>query len=204
MSNETLFYICGIALAVSAVLVSLAGLRIKSFPGKLAPLVALWFALLVVGSATFAVLHAQDEEKAKAAELTKANEENEEEEADVPEAGAEAEGQEEGGGEGAQKSQPAAKGPGGTLQLKASPTEIAYDTTTLAGKPGKVTIDFENPAAIEHDVAIEQNGKEIAKSALITEGETSVSADLAPGTYTFLCTVPGHAEAGMQGVLTVR
>ena len=202
MSNETLFYICGIALAVSAVLVSFVGLRIKSFPGKLGPLVALWFVLLVGGSATFAVLHAQDEERAKAAELAKANEENEEEEADAPESGAEGEaGQEEAGGE---KSQAAAKGPGGTLQLKASPTQIAFDTTQLSSKPGKVTIDFENPAAIEHDVAIEQGGKEIAKSALITEGKTSVSADLAPGTYTFLCTVPGHAEAGMEGALTVR
>lgn len=202
MSNATLFYICGIALAVSAVLVSFVGLRVKSFPGKLGPLVALWFVLLVGGSATFAVLHAEDEEKAKAAELTKANEENEEEEADTPESGVEGEaGQEEAGGE---KPQAAAKGPGGTLELKASPTQIAFDTTQLSSKPGKVTIDFENPAAIEHDVAIEQDGKEIAKSALITEGETSVSAELAPGTYTFLCTVPGHAEAGMQGVLTVR
>jgi plastocyanin len=202
MSNETLFYICGIALAISAVLVSFVGLRVKSFPGKLGPLVVLWFVLLVGGSATFAVLHAQDEEKAKAAELTKANEENEEEEASPVESGGEGEaGQEEAGGE---KPQAAAKGPGGTLQLKASPTQIAYDTTQLSSKPGKVTIDFENPAAIEHDVAIEQDGKEIAKSALITEGKTSVSADLAPGTYTFLCTVPGHAEAGMEGTLTVK
>ena len=205
MSNATLFYICGIALAVSAVLVSFAGLRVKSFPGKLGPLVALWFVLLVGGSATFAVLHAQDEEKAEAAELAKANEEIEEEEADVPASGAEGqEGQEEGGGEGGEKPQAAAKGPGETLQLAASPTEIAFDTTQLTSKPGKVTIDFENPAALEHDVAIEQNGKEIAKSPRITEGKTSVSADLAPGTYTFLCTVPGHAEAGMEGVLTVR
>jgi plastocyanin len=204
MSNETLFYICGIALAVSAVVTSFIGLRVKSFPGKLAPLVALWFAVLVGASATFAVLHAQDEEKAKAAELTKADEENEEAEAEVPESGAEGRaGQEETGG-GAEKPQAATKGPGGTLQLKASPTQIAFDTTQLTSKPGKVTIDFENPAAIEHDVAIEQNGKEIAKSALITEGKTSVSADLGPGTYTYLCTVPGHAEAGMEGTLTVK
>jgi plastocyanin len=205
MSNETLFYICGIALAVSAVLVSFAGLRIKSFPGKLGPVVALWFVLLVGGSATFAVLHAQDEEKAEAAELTKASEENEEEEAEpVESAGSGEEGAAEEGGEPAQKPKAAAGGPGGTLELQASPTQIAYDTTQLTSKPGKVTIDFENPAAIEHDVAIEQDGKEIAKSALITEGKTSVSADLAPGTYTFLCTVPGHAEAGMEGTLTVK
>ena len=67
-----------------------------------------------------------------------------------------------------------------------------------------MTIDFDNPAALEHNVAIEQDGKQIAISETIAKGKTSVSADLAPGTYTFLCTVPGHAEAGMEGVLTVR
>ncbi|MDX6601811.1 MAG: hypothetical protein QOF13_1013 [Solirubrobacterales bacterium] len=197
MSNGDLFYICGIALAVSAVLVSFAGLRVKSFPGKAAPLVALWFIFLVGAATTFAVLHAKDEQTAKAAELTKAGEEISKEEEGSP-----IEGETENAAP--QESQPAAKGPGGTLQLAASPTQIAFDTTQLTSKPGKVTIDFDNPAAIEHDVAIEQNGKEIAKSALITEGKTSVTADLDPGTYTFLCTVPGHAEAGMEGTLTVK
>jgi plastocyanin len=201
MSNETLFYICGIALAVSAILVSFAGLRIKSFPGKLGPLVALWFVVLVGGAATFAVLHAQDEEEAKAAEFTKASNENEEEEAEPvePEAGGEG-----GGSKATEEPQAAAKGPGGTLQLAASPSDLAFDTTSLTSKSGKVTIDLDNPAALEHNVAIEQDGKEIATSETISEGKTSVSADLAPGAYTFLCTVPGHAEAGMEGTLTVK
>ncbi len=201
MSNETLFYICGIALTVSAILASFAGLRIKSFPGRLGPLVVLWFVVLVGGATTFAVLHAQDEEEAKAAEFTKASNENEEEEAEPvePEAGGE-----EGSGKATEKPQAAAKGPGGTIQLAASPTDLAYDKTSLTSKPGKVTIDFDNPAALEHDVAIEQDGKEIAASETLAEGKTSVTADLAPGTYTFLCTVPGHAEAGMEGTLTVK
>ncbi|MFN8164481.1 MAG: hypothetical protein U0R26_11780 [Solirubrobacterales bacterium] len=75
MSNETLFFICGIALAVSAVLFSTAGLRLKDFPGRAFPLVALWFAILVGSTTTFAVLHAQSEEKAKASELEKAGKE---------------------------------------------------------------------------------------------------------------------------------
>jgi uncharacterized cupredoxin-like copper-binding protein len=32
----------------------------------------------------------------------------------------------------------------------------------------------------------------------------SVDVDLAPGTYTFRCTVPGHAEAGETGTIVVR
>jgi uncharacterized cupredoxin-like copper-binding protein len=27
---------------------------------------------------------------------------------------------------------------------------------------------------------------------------------LSPGTYDFLCTVPGHADGGMKGKLTVK
>ena len=80
MSNGDLFYVCGIALAVSAVLVSIIGLRLKDFPGRAAPLVALWFVTLVGASMTFAVFHAKDEQAAKRAELTKASEEAESEE----------------------------------------------------------------------------------------------------------------------------
>jgi plastocyanin len=200
MSNETLFFICGIALAVSAVTVSVVGLKVKDFPGRAFPLVILWFAILVGGATTFAVLHAKDEEKAKAAEFQPAGKKFEEEEHEDAGSGA----AEEGGGA---KPQPetTAKGPGGTLQLEANPTELAYEQTSLSSKPGKVTIDFTNPATLEHDVAIEgPEGEELATSALIGKGKTSVSANLAPGTYHFFCTVPGHREAGMEGTLVVK
>ncbi len=206
MDNATIFYVCGAALAVSAVLVSFAGLRFERFPGRMAPLVALWFVALVGAATTFAVLNGKDEQEARASEFEQAGQEFTEEEGLTP---AET-GKTEGGGEakreasGMPKPEAASKGPGGTLQLAADPTEIAFDTTTLSSKPGKVTIDFDNPATLEHDVAIEQGGKQIAVSETISEGKTSVSADLAPGTYTFLCTVPGHAEAGMEGTLTIR
>jgi plastocyanin len=198
MSNETLFFVCGIALAVCAVVVSFIGLRVKSFPGKAGPFVALVFAVLIGATTTFAVLHAKDEDKAKAAELSKADEEVEEEESGSP-----AEGN-EGKEKPAPKPEAGTKGQGGTLQLAASPTDLAFDKTSLTSKPGKVTIDFDNPAALEHNVAIEQDGEEIAVSETLAKGKTSVSAELAPGTYTYLCTVPGHAEAGMEGTLTVK
>jgi plastocyanin len=204
MSNETLFYVCGVALAVSAVLVSFAGLRFKGFPGRIFPLVVIWFAVLIGSATSFAVLHAKDEQDAKAAELGKAGEEIEKAQSGAPE-----ESQGTGGGEEPQPStvgEPVGggKGPGGTLQLAADPSAIAFDKTSLTSKPGKVTIEFDNPAPIEHDVVIEQEGKRIAASPLIAQGKTSVSAELAPGTYTFLCDVEGHAAAGMEGTLTVR
>lgn len=63
MDNGTLFYVCGSVLAVSAVIAAFAGLRFERFPGRLAPLVALWFVVMVGASTTFAVLHSQDEER---------------------------------------------------------------------------------------------------------------------------------------------
>jgi len=203
MSNGDLFYVCGIALAVSAVLISLVGLKVKDFPGRAFPLVILWFAILIGGAATFSVLHAKDEERHKAAEFEEAGEKFEAEGNDEAAGEAAAEGEaaapaeEQAKGEGA-------SGPGGTIPLAADVSELAYDKPSIGSKPGKVTIDFTNPSALEHDVAIEADGEEIAGSELIAESNTSVSTELAAGTYTFFCTVPGHREAGMEGELTVK
>ena len=199
MSNGDLFYICGAVLAVSAVVTALAGLRLDKFAGRLSPVVALWFVALIGTTTTLAVLHAQDEEAAEAAEVAAGEREPAKGE------GAATKPAEEPAGKPAKEapSSSAASGPGGTLKLAADPTQIAFDTTKLSSKPGRITIDLTNPSALEHDVAIEQGGKTIAASKRITEGETSATAELAPGEYTFLCTVPGHAQAGMKGTLTV-
>lgn len=81
MSNETLLYVCGIVLALSAVTVSFIGLKVKDFPGKAMPIVVLWFAIFVGATTTFAVLHAKDEDadKAKEAKYEQAGKEFEKE-----------------------------------------------------------------------------------------------------------------------------
>ncbi|MFN8163942.1 MAG: plastocyanin/azurin family copper-binding protein [Solirubrobacterales bacterium] len=192
-----LFYVLGISLVAFAMLTSLVGVRVSRFPASgavMAATIAI-FVALVAGTTTFAVLQAEDEQRARAEELTGAGH-----------ALTEGEPSPVGGGkaEGADRSLPSANGPGGSLKVAADPTQIAFDTTKLSTKPGKVTVDFDNPAPIEHDVAIEKDGEQIAVSTRIANGKASVSADLAPGTYTFLCTVPGHAEAGMEGTLVVK
>lgn len=197
MSDATIYYILGGVLATMAVVTSLVGLRVKSFPGKFGPLVFLCFFVVAAAAVTFAIKNGQHEEKARAAENEKKNKEVESKESEAPGSA----GKEEQGAGGKE----VAKGPGGTVQLAASPTALAYQQKALKSKPGKVTIDFTNPGPLEHDVAIEgPEGEELAVSELIGEGKTSVSADLGPGTYTFFCTVPGHREAGMEGTLLVK
>lgn len=208
MSNETLFYVCGIVLAVSAVTVSILGLKLKDFPGKALPIVILWFAIFVVGATTFATRYSGEEHEAKAAEYKKFNEEVEKDETSGPfeesaESG-ESEQTEEGAEEPAGKTE-GAKAGGTTLQVEADPTgALAFNTTELTAKAGKVTIDFTNESPIPHNVVIEENGKELAGFEPLAEGKASETADLEPGTYTFLCTVPGHAQAGMEGTLVVQ
>jgi plastocyanin len=99
-----------------------------------------------------------------------------------------------------------AGGSASTLKFEADPNgELAYTTTEMTAKAGKVTIDFKNPQSLTHDVAIENSkGKEVARTELVTDGSESTTADLEPGTYHYFCTVPGHREAGMEGTLVVK
>jgi plastocyanin len=99
-----------------------------------------------------------------------------------------------------------AGGGGETISFEADPNgQLAYTTTTATAKAGDVTIDFNNPQALEHDVAIEDSsGKIVGQTELVGEGSTSAPLQLKPGTYHYFCTVPGHREAGMEGTLTVK
>ena len=91
-----------------------------------------------------------------------------------------------------------------TLELAADPNGgLMFDKTTLTAPAGKVTIDFTNQSSTAHDVSIQGDGVDVTSDIVDNGGTTSVSANLTPGTYTFLCTVDGHADAGMKGTLTV-
>ena len=97
-------------------------------------------------------------------------------------------------------------GSSSTLKFEADPGgNLAYTSTSATAKAGEVTVDFNNPQPLTHDVAIENSsGEEIGATELIADGSDSTTVDLKPGTYTYFCTVPGHREAGMEGTLTVK
>ena len=74
-------------------------------------------------------------------------------------------------------------------------------TTKSAARPGTVTFTFTNVGSIAHDFSIA--GK---TTPLVQPGHTAklVVRFRKTGRFSYLCTVPGHAAAGMRGVFTVR
>ena len=190
--EKTGFFVVGLALVAVAVVVSVIGLRYPKFPGSrvAAFAVASLFVVLVGTTTAAAVINAREEQNERAL--------HEQEETDT-------EATEEGESPKELEQQGAAEAKGTSLKLSAPEDgTLAFDTDELEGAAGKVTIEFDNEAAIEHDVAIEQDGEEIAKSDLVSQGAAEVSADLEPGEYVFYCTVPGHREGGMEGTLTIK
>jgi plastocyanin len=98
-------------------------------------------------------------------------------------------------------------GGGSVVKIQAvQGSDLAYVQKEVKTKAGDVSIEFENPQSLSHDVAIEDSsGKEVGATELVAGGKTVATiGNLKPGTYTFFCTVPGHREAGMEGTLTVE
>jgi uncharacterized cupredoxin-like copper-binding protein len=80
-------------------------------------------------------------------------------------------------------------------------TEFKFALTKTRVSRGTVTFKVKNSGHVKHDFKI--NGK---KTKLLSPGASTtlkVSFSKA-GRYTYLCTVPGHAQAGMKGKLTVK
>jgi uncharacterized cupredoxin-like copper-binding protein len=87
-----------------------------------------------------------------------------------------------------------------TVQVKGGEFFFRLSTKSVA-KPGKVTFVFKNTGHVLHDFSI--HGR---KTPLIQPGKTAklVVSFTKKGKYAYLCTVPGHAQAGMKGTFTVR
>lgn len=195
--THTLFFVFGIALVVSALAVSILGLQRPDFPpsrGVLAAVLA-YFALMVGATTTFAVLNAvqnPEEREHNAAAAAQAHQ-------------AQASATTGTTTTSTTSTTPAPAGPKTTLQLAANPTTIAYETTKLSAKAGQVTIDFDNPSAVTHDVCLEDSsGGQVGCSATISQSKTTLTEGLQSGSYTFYCSVDNHRAIGMEGTLTVK
>ena len=66
-------------------------------------------------------------------------------------------------------------------------------------------LGYENPSPVTHNIALEDDQQQtLVESEDVFEGAVEITADVVPGEYIYYCTIPGHREGGMEGVLTVE
>ncbi len=66
-------------------------------------------------------------------------------------------------------------------------------------KPGRYTVKFINDGAIQHDVTFANGTKLVANASETKAADLEVPAD----GLNFFCSIPGHADAGMKGLIAV-
>ena len=171
------FYVAGGVLATWAVIVSIGlGMRKPAFPGGLAGqrLVLAISAVLVAGAISTAVVTSSAPAKAGAVPAK----------AGVPTA----------------PGAPAAS----AVSLAADPSGLlSYNTRQLSAKAGTLRITLMNAGTLEHNVTIAQGSRVLGATPTFASGSRTLTLKLAPGTYTFYCSVPGHRQGGMEGALKV-
>lgn len=90
----------------------------------------------------------------------------------------------------------------GAVELTVIADDLFFDPATISiPVDDVVTISVENRGRIFHDFTIAEVGFRIAVDGGATAAATLPA--LAEGEYRFVCSVPGHAQAGMVGVLIV-
>ncbi len=103
---------------------------------------------------------------------------------------------------GGSSSQEAAPIPG-ALTVEVEATEFVFEPNRVVTGAGVVVnITLVNRGSVLHDLTIPTLGVHLVAGP----GETTAAglSGLIRGEYPILCTVPGHAEAGMEGVLVVE
>jgi uncharacterized cupredoxin-like copper-binding protein len=116
-------------------------------------------------------------------------------------------------------------GGGGALNVSMLDT-LKFDPATLSGKAGAAnTVNVKNTGAQQHNfvlvatadadrVATEaaaKNGDATGIAGVLAGGKPvaggaseTVSVNVPAGSYTYICTIPGHYQAGMKGTYTAQ
>ena len=83
---------------------------------------------------------------------------------------------------------------------------LKFEPATLTVKTGQpVTLTFSNSGQTIHDWSLAQGAAQPVK--ISAAGGQSASGTFTidrPGTYTFICSQPGHEAGGMKGTLTAQ
>jgi plastocyanin len=195
--DPELFYWIGGALTVLAVVVSFLGLRQKDFPnsrGAMLGTLAL-FVFLVAGTTTYAVVNARDEQEHRRAELAHEAEA-------LAEAGEEETEAAETGAEGPDTASPADEAAAAATTVSMS--EYTFDPGEVSVAAGD-TVSAPNEGQTVHNLTVLDGNEELGRTEDVDPGKSGeLEVDFEPGGYDMICTIPGHADLGMEGSFTVE
>jgi uncharacterized cupredoxin-like copper-binding protein len=80
------------------------------------------------------------------------------------------------------------------------PSELEFQLSKRSVAAGRVTFRVRNRGGVKHDFKIAGR-----KTKLLGKGKSArLTVTLRRGRSRYVCTVPGHADGGMKGVLRVR
>ena len=88
---------------------------------------------------------------------------------------------------------------------KVSLTEFKFDPSAITVAHGNVVFWLVNTGNTSHDMSIkDSSGNAVGTSELVSPGDSKeFDVKLDAGSYTIVCTQPGHEASGMKGTLTV-
>jgi len=90
-----------------------------------------------------------------------------------------------------------------TTKISVTAFEMGFKLSKTTVPRGTVIFTVKNTGTVAHDFSFGSKG---GGTEMLDPGATATLKVkfLKPGNYTFICTVPGHQEAGMVGVLKVK
>jgi len=95
-------------------------------------------------------------------------------------------------------SAPTPSGPIGTIEVRAF--DLGFEPAMVhVDGPGTYSVTFTNDGGVLHDLTFADGTKISAEAHTVATGEVTIPA----GGLTFICSVPGHADAGMRGEVMV-
>ena len=87
-------------------------------------------------------------------------------------------------------------------EYKFDPKNVTVDA---GGKTTTLAIKLHNSGGLAHDFRVERDGSEVGGTPVVLgDKDAGATVKLAPGSYTFFCSVGDHEQLGMKGSLTVR
>ena len=86
-------------------------------------------------------------------------------------------------------------------ELKIESVDLGFTPKDLeVAAAGIYTVTLNNTGALQHDITFADGTKGVAPAGKAIRVKVNIPA----GGLTFLCSVPGHADAGMKGAITVK